>query len=104
MPFTKHPLEYPIVQLLLKVGMELQISYYALPPMPDRAARRQWEQAQAAHLGLDQAIQDGLIVRYFFVWGRWNHQLETIRLVPHPRCRRTPGIARLKALFFRCPI
>jgi hypothetical protein len=100
-PFTRHPLDYPINRLLLKVGMALQISLFAHPPIRDRAQQQQWEKEQAAQLGLEQAIKDELIVRYFFLWDRWNGQLKTIRLVPHPRHRRVPGIPRMKELFFR---
>ena len=103
MPFTRDPLEYEICRLLLKVGMALQIALFSQPPIRDRSERRRWERRQAELLELEEAIAAGLLVRYFFVWDRWSGELETIRLVPHPRHRRAPGIMRLKSLLFRRP-
>ena len=101
MPFTRHPLEYRINQLLLRVGMALQIELLRTPPIRDKDERRKWEQTKIIELGLDQAVEEGLITGYYFIWGRTNGQLRTIHVVPHPKYRRCPGILRMKELFFR---
>lgn len=84
--------------------MQLQICLLNTPALRDPEARKEWEAATARDLGLDEAVAEGLISRYFFLWNRWNGQLITVRLVPHPKHRRTPGIQRLKELFFRGPL
>jgi hypothetical protein len=61
--------------------------------------RTQYEREIAAFLGLDSAVQAGLLSRYWFQWSRYGI-LRNIKLVPHPKVRRTPGIKRIKELFF----
>lgn len=100
MPFSRHPLDYPINRLLLRTGLYFQTFLFDLPPIRDRTERRLFEQRVAKALDLDQAVKDGLIVHYRFRWD-WRGLLRTIHLVPHPKVRRTPGIHRLKQIFLR---
>jgi hypothetical protein len=99
MPFSRHPLDYPFNRLLLRVGLHFQICLAGQPPIHDRAERHHFEQRVAAALELDQAVRDELIRDYRFCWD-WSGRLRRIHLVPHPKVRRTPGIADLKRTFF----
>jgi hypothetical protein len=100
MPFTRHPLDYPINRLLLRVGMWLQIWAAFIPPARDRELRRRLERGLAEFLELDQAVEVGLLKRYQFCWNPLTGRFRTIKLIPHPRYRRSPGIYRLHQIFF----
>lgn len=99
MPFTRNPLEYPINQLILKVGMALDIWIRHLPPVSSHE-RKLTRERIATHLGLDKAIEDGLIKEYIFKWSRYG-QIKTIWIIPSNKVRRTPGLARFRELFLK---
>ena len=99
MPFTRHPLEYPYNKLLYQVGLALNSWIPLLTRAITPQERQEAEELVARRLKLPQAIEEGLLKRYSILWGR-NHRIYTIELVPDDRVRRTPGIRRLKELFF----
>lgn len=99
MPFTRNVLDYPINRLLMKVGMALHSVLQCHDPLFYPEERAQFEREVAEYLDLDAAVQAELLSRYWFQWSR-HGILRSIKLVPHPKVRRTPGIRRLKELFF----
>lgn len=99
MPFSRHPLDYEVNRLLLDAGMLLQVwkgTHSAIPRSERKAVQSEW----AELLGLDRAIERGLLVKYRF---RWNKQGELVSLwlQPHPKVRRCPGIKMMKELFLQ---
>lgn len=99
MPFTRPPLDYPINQLLLKVGLGLQSWLSVLPVTRNDRERRIIERELVEYFQLEQAVKEGLLRTYRFIWDRYG-QLRTIKLVPANQVRRTPGIRELRRLFF----
>lgn len=98
MPRTRHPLDYPVCRVYLRVGLALA-SWLPLEgpcPKPERPA---YEARLARHLELDAAVGAGLLAGYSFQWGR-DGRLRRLRLVPHRSLRDTPGIRQLKRLYF----
>ena len=100
MPFTKHPLDYEINRLLLRVGMALQSWLVHQPPVRDPKRRREIEARLTEEFGLERAIRAGLLLRYHFRWNR-DGELRTIHLVPSNRVRRTPGLKAMRRIFFK---
>jgi hypothetical protein len=99
MPFTKHPLQYPICRLLTIVGLAMQSWLRIQPAIRSRWRQQLFEEDLAEHFEFDRWIEEEVIKSYHFKWDRTG-KLRKIRLVPHEKVRRTPGIARIKELFY----
>jgi hypothetical protein len=99
-PFSRHPLDYPINRLMLRVGMALQSWLVHQPPLRDQEKRRAVEAALTREFGLDEAVKAGLLRTYHFRWNR-DGELRTIHLVPANRVRRTPGLKAMHQIFFK---
>lgn len=98
MPFSRHALDYPINRLYLRVGIALQTWGRTVRTRPEERAEKEREIADL--LDLPQAVEQGLLKRWKFIWTSSGF-LEDIRLIPDPRVRRTPGLPQLKRIFFR---
>jgi hypothetical protein len=99
MPRTRHAFDYPITRLFLHVGLSLQTWVRRLPRVPTPAERPALEAEVAERLSLPEAVDRGLLTRYRFHWSA-EGRIWTIDLVPVSRLRKTPGLTRLRELFF----
>lgn len=99
MPRTLECWDYPLCRLFLKVGIALQSYLKDLPRVQGREERIQLSRRIEAHLGLDEAVADGLLSRHRIRWTDDGH-LQTIRLIPVRRLRDTPGLRMLRLMFF----
>lgn len=98
MPRSRHPFDYPLTRFFLHVGLSLQTWVRRLPPVP--VEQQPATEAQIAErLGLPTAVEQGFLSRYRFHWNATG-RVRTIDLIPVSRLRKTPGLTRLRELFF----
>ena len=99
MPFTRNPLEYPINRLIVKIWLAFEAWIKHHPPL-SVSERPEFEKRVIKHLGLDEAIESGLIKKYKIKYLK-NRQVKTVWIVPGDKVRRTPGLTRLRDLFLK---
>lgn len=92
-------MKYPIIRFYLRVGLTFKSIQDYLPVCKKKEDRKPVEDQLTRLLKLEEGVEDQLILRWKY---RWDHRgrLKTIRLYPHPKVRRTPGIPMVKDLFF----
>lgn len=98
MPFTRHPLDYPINRLLMGVGLWFRSLQPLLPILHTEEEQKAFNEGLAEVFELQKYVDAELLTGWYFYWT--DSELRRIHLVPHPRVRRTPGIERIKQLYF----